>query len=829
MIQPVFEHDYNERNVLAEDVVDRVEISQQLLNEIHTSSNSIVIILYAESGLGKTALKRKLLAELSSKDPEFLVINSVPSVENDNLLSSPKGLYLHTVFDEMRKALVNAGELSFQDFYLSSSETKKRSFTRFLDFYGNKSRGQKARRFAFAEILKRFFNLGEYDAGDFQIESSGVSITLQASYIEKIMKNRKTIVAIENAQNIDEYSFEKIGDILNSTRHLRHVVLLEYTLGDNHSLEEAIRMQDRWRSTQVKTKLQALEKLGENHICNAIYQFSNETLCEEHESEKLIEYYLKSSGGNLYSVFVYFEELRNMKNGHESNPNSPTAVYESAVLQLDDAQLEMLVVVAADRGRCSLSTLEYVLKRSEADITATVSHLENRKLVVAEADTVRLSHASIGDAITQTDNSRIRFALYRGRHHLISYYESVDLDYGETGSERDVAWMHLVSLYAASDPKKLGTLLGKIQREAVQRISPKQAWSYMSQFVECTKGEIGEQVNNYWTVLNICFACELYQEGFEVLTIMEDNPKLFSASKVLAHKASFLSALDRHEENIKLFEALPQEAITERREWIEVSLAVLASYKSLGEYKKCEELAERLKKSPQVRGTHEEAILLRLSELFVGRKESVRFVRKSADTFEKLGLFRQAGKSLVNLAYLHAQTGNPEEALHCLNGAKKHLKNEYIGNHMILVNKSLAFLRMGHYGREVWELLDEAEESAVVPFDKLAIIMNKIAWCCANDEFSKVDYLEARAEELAPLEPDKDCVCLVHNNFQVAYAHMGNERKAHEHSLKMDELSDRCKPIQALRSGDSHARNYLFKHDWYAGGLAYWTFDLPEL
>ena len=80
-----------------------------------------------------------------------------------------------------------------------------------------------------------------------------------------------------------------------------------------------------------------------------------------------------------------------------------------------------------------------------------------------------------------------------------------------------------------------------------------------------------------------------------------------------------------------------------------------------------------------------------------------------------------------------------------------------------------------------------------------------------------------------PIEPDKDCVCLVHNNFQAVYTLMGNERKAHEHSLKMEKLSERCKPIQALRSGDKFACDYLFKHGWYAGGLAYWTFDLPEL
>ena len=99
-------------------------------------------------------------------------------------------------------------------------------------------------------MLKRLFNLGEYDANDFQFESSEIGITLQASYIEKIMGERKTIVAIENAQNIDEYSFEKIGDILNSTRRLRHVVLLEYTIGDNHGIEEAIRMKDRRRLRQ---------------------------------------------------------------------------------------------------------------------------------------------------------------------------------------------------------------------------------------------------------------------------------------------------------------------------------------------------------------------------------------------------------------------------------------------------------------------------------------------------------------------------------------------------------------------------------------------------
>ena len=92
---------------------------------------------------------------------------------------------------------------------------------------------------------------------------------------------------------------------------------------------------------------------------------------------------------------------------------------------------------------------------------------------------------------------------------------------------------------------------------------------------------------------------------------------------------------------------------------------------------------------------------------------------------------------------------------------------------MLLVNRAAIMLLDNDFSEEVWDLLEQSELSAVVPFDKLAILNNKLIWCIENKAFMKADLIVNQIRRLFSFEPDKHLHSFMNYNLYLFYSELG--------------------------------------------------------
>ena len=131
------------------------------------------------------------------------------------------------------------------------------------------------------------------------------------------------------------------------------------------------------------------------------------------------------------------------------------------------------------------------------------------------------------------------------------------------------------------------------------------------------------------------------------------------------------------------------------------------------------------------------------------------------------------------------------------------------------------------FSEEVWDLLDQSELSAVVPFDKLAILNNKLIWCIENRAFSKADLIVNQISRLFAFEPDKHLHSFMNYNLYLFYSELGVITEAEKFYKRADELKEYCMTLNMrMTQKNDEKRNFLLSKRWHVCFLEYWTFDV---
>ena len=258
-------------------------------------------------------------------------------------------------------------------------------------------------------------------------------------------------------------------------------------------------------------------------------------------------------------------------------------------------------------------------------------------------------------------------------------------------------------------------------------------------------------------------------------------------------------------------------------------LIVLSSYRSLNQIDKCFNIDRILVNDKKFAKMKEYGYYLRLSEMYMSRDKSIINLKRSCKVFKKQKNKKQYGKSLISYAFVSATLGKLNYALKLIKLAEINLKEYTVGAHMFKVNKAAIFLFKHNFGRETWELLEEAEETAVVPFDKLAIIINKLVWCYENEDYTYFNILETQGLQLIEFEPDRNIHGLFYYNMYLLYSQKNNqEKRAHYYSLAQ-KTTDACKQIYArLNNKPTLETKFALKYKWHVCFLAYWTYDILD-
>lgn len=260
---------------------------------------------------------------------------------------------------------------------------------------------------------------------------------------------------------------------------------------------------------------------------------------------------------------------------------------------------------------------------------------------------------------------------------------------------------------------------------------------------------------------------ELYANGYEILCYLENSGQLSESKLLFLHKLLYLSALDQHETVVELFENIKPEISLESRIGLNMMLACLSSYRYTGQITECLKIHKKILATPIYKTYDEYAIFLRLTNIYLPNKKALKYAKQSVELLDKHYNVYQKGKSQITYAKLLAGLGKNDKALNVLRKAEESLKNHAIRGNILWIDEADILMDQGIHDDYVWDLLQKSEFTAVIPYDKLAIIIVKLAWCYENDQFAKANLLIERGQNLIPLEPDHHIHALFYYN---AYA-----------------------------------------------------------
>lgn len=807
------------------EVIDRDDESDEIKNDLMSCQKNKVRFVYAQSAVGKSSLSKKVIEKYNSIDRFTIVVKTPP--ENTTLNVS-EWFYIDRIFECINQYFCQSfkyKKYSF-DYYIKNTKDKalkKLIYENILEQLTNSRSKIDVFSVFLSYSIKKLLQIGEFDSNKMTDCNSYNSRMIKIRYILFILKKLDVFLILDNIQNIDDVSWKYLVSWLTLTKNRRHYFLLEYTLSNTSTFEHLVKLMEQIRDTGADVEYSKLNKLPDEYVIDIIdKQFPNKPQ-DLSFNINLINLYKSDSAGNIRKLIDYTINY------------SPKTIFSESptlenLLSLSIISKYILAILINCSGELNIEvfqTLIQLMNISKVDNEVALSELLDRQIIEVYPDKIIICHSSLSD---EWMNNVSFFDEYDKLAYInLNKYFSNILYHSDDKNDREYAWLFLLKLYSRKDPVKIEELLLAINDGALEQVSPENTWSYLYKLIENTKDKIFMLQNMYFSILKICFEMELYSQGYQCIKLIENTLNIENCNKLILYKCMFLSALDKHKENIELYNQYIFKVKKYSRIYFNLKLIVLCSYRSLNEYDKCIEIHKDLIKQKRFMHRYEYCIFLRLTNIYLSDDKAVLYAKKSVKEFKKLGNNVQEAKSLITYAKLLAGLGRYEKAKKLIKKAEGLMGNKYIGRHMIYTNYA-AFLLMNHHtSEEIWMLLDQSECTAVVPYDKLAIIVNKLVWCYENKQYDALDNLINRANKLIPLEPDEHIHVLIYYNLYLIFKEIGEVDKSTKYFNLAYKNRDKCKFVKArFENRYSREMYHRLRHLWHICFLSYWTYDLDD-
>lgn len=797
--------------------VDREEETTTILNDIYDNINSKIAIIAASTAIGKSAVAQKILSTYCG-NKMIVRIKTMPQ----NVGNNPNEWeYFEAIFQAISKACKNRNQhnLTFEYFINNdkSKITNKELLSALIDDLAKEQSKISYLLVLLSHLLKRAFHIGIYDSNKISSSNSLSARRIKAHYIDYVFEKLDLIINIDNIQNIDYTSMNHLIKWIGNYAAKGNYYLFEYTLSEQYTRSSLQQFQNYLSTSEVSSDIYFLEKISSEYIIDIVSKHTDIPIENRFFSVKLLEYYKNDDSGNIRKAIDF--SINYTSNNGDENLN-PTL---SNLLRVSDNGKYILAVIIMHNGRITYEELSDIVTEkfiTTIKLNKLLEELNSHLIISMNSNTIEIKHASIIDSW----NSSPTFEQYIQMSY-IDYEKYLLNKLRLEKDESNIAWVFLLQLYSTYNPSKIRNLLEYLNNGMIHTISPQNAWTYMEMLIEKTSNKVIEFKSMYYEILKICFESELYEEGYRCIRILEAEIPLIKDHNLLLHKCMYLSALDEHDENIKLCEEYMEKTDKLTRVYLNLCLIAMSSYRSTNQKEKCFKLFKEIESEPVYKGYIEYGYFLRLTCMYLPRKEGAKYIKKSINFFKRCNDYHQAGKSLISYAYAQASLKKYNKALKSIKQAQKYLKDKKMGQHMFLVNMASILLSKNIFDDFTWECLDKAEISARVPFDRLAIILNKIIWCIENESYSQVRFLINTATNLTSREPDKHIHALLYYNIYLFYKKVGNEEQERIYYNKAYEVRDWCIPMKEIMEGGKNQR----KHEWYNCFLEYWTYDLFEI
>lgn len=809
---------------ISEELVDRVEEFNILFPEILHTTKSSGTILCAETGVGKSALSNKIVNYL---DDTYKLVISIKTDPENLSTNFKEGKFLSIVFAEAIdkvNALTNKKKYTFSYFIAHSKNKslKKARKERLFEDVFNANTKIMICKIIFYYLFRRLFKLGEFNSDSLIREDRSSSIRIMNYYLQYLFSNMKIFLKIDNIQNVDETSLTYILRWMNEYKDAGHYFLYEYTLDNKNTFQKAIRLTEKLQDSGISIKLRRLEFLEDTDAITALKNATPYKIYTNDE-ETAIKYYYNNIGcGNIRKLLDY--DCDNSNNS--SDYYDPT--YEK-IRVLEKEELYIIAIIILCNGSVSTTFYEGVFQNDPL-INNKRNSLEilcDKELRILEINNnyIKIEHASIIDTWKRHEIEFSEYSLLaysRLKLFLRNEIESKTAFY----ISKHKATILLLQLYKKYNFELIIDLLDDVEVLSRDELSVNNVWEILKIVVDSISEKAYLYVHIYMKIIQICYKCELYKNGLECIEILESSSKIDFPSLYI-YKCQFLSALDRHKESIIIASTMIKTWKSHFRIELNAKLIMLNNYRSLNNKTECKSIGNDIENTSEYKCYPEYGYFLRLSNLYLSRQISIEKVKESVDFFNSLDDCIQEGKSLISYSNHLAVIGNLKEAKKELTKAERKLRNIKFGRHMLLVNKAAIMLLDNDFSEEVWDLLDQAELSAVVPFDKLAILNNKLVWCMENKTFTKADLIVNQIKRLFTFEPDQHLHAFMNYNLFLFYTDLHITSEAEKFYKKANELKeyDITLNLRMMQKSDD-SRKFLLSKRWHVCFLEYWTYDV---
>lgn len=810
-------------------IVDREVESDEIVKTIEQNwDKKTVHYIWSETAIGKTSLITKVIEKYDNSDCDIIRIKTKPC-NNDN--SDTAWYYLQELFDGITKYFEKMEEengyaLTFDNFlngYNDDSVNRTRLASSIETLFASDSKKGLFKNICYV-ALKRFFKLAEYSTEQFKYGTSVESVLVKANYIGYVLKKRKVLLIIDNFQNIDDQSLGCFRDWINDTDSNTYFIL-EFTHSSNS--DKFDKQKNFFTESDAKVIKTELEPIDKTYITDIVHRNVKNLSNDIAFNINVVNHYEEVSLGNLRELIDYSVTYEQHNDTNESeNIDIENGTYQVLHNINDYETLAVLSLIIYHKGKIKRKNAEMIFF-PELNISNAIHELLGLNLIEETDDYYELKHASITDQWEKhiVEFEQINTVVYgRAKKYYLGYLESSNI------FESNDAWTRLLYLYSKVEPFEIKSLLPQLESQIIISISPEDSWDYIKQLYDIIKEEVLKNKELLFRLLEICYKLELYANGYEILCFLEDSGH-FPQSKLLTlHKLLYLSALDRHEDVVELFENIKPEIPLTSRIGLNMMLACLSSYRYTGQIAECLKIHKKILNTPVYKTYQEYSIFLRLTNIYLPNKKALKYAKQSVELLDEQNNIYQKGKSQITYAKLLAGLGKNDKALNILKQAEESLKNHAIRGNVLWVDEADILMDQGIYDNRVWDLLQKSEFTAVIPYDKIAIIIVKLAWCYENNEFARANSLIERGQNIIPLEPDHHIHALFYYNAYAVLNKSGETARSQIYYNKAYALKEHSRYIRARIDGPkTKEEKNRIKHPWYIIYLSFWNHDIENI
>ena len=806
--------------------VDREDEVSEILDDINKCTSEKALIIYSETAIGKTTVTRKVKTELEKDYSNKTVVIAETSPNNEKINSS-EWEYLYAIFNELQNCFINSSKYNFSNFYANSKNkyVYRKGLNNLLDKTCESETKNKLLINLLSYIIKRKFKLGIFDENNALEFDDKFSRSLKQQYIRFILSCGEIVLVLRDAQKIDFESLNFLITCISENIKISNYFIFEYTISNNYPSSKMFDFVNKLGDAGIPVVNFQLKKLSKNYALDIIYNHFESVSEDIDFSINVVNYYDSEANGNIKRLLDYVISYEKIQDSNES-VNSTFINIKS----LSNYALYFLSLLVYSNGNMDNETLNYFVaysKISDNILPVVLRELCEHDIITENQSAVSISHSYVVSTWEEYNEEFCVYNKFVFKNLEQQLIKDIQCELNVSEVLRRKLFSVLLHMYSEQAPQKLCSLFSEMEHNVFTVISPNDIWKYVNIFVENTKHTIEKFINLYIKIVRLCFKLELYNEGYSCIKLLEDSDYFSQRKDLIFYKQQYLSELDRHFENIELYKKYKKIFYKESREYLTLSLGVLSSFRSTSNIEACLEIFNEIKKSSTYKLYIEYGYFLRLTDIFLPNQVSINYVKKSIKYFKLNKNFPQMYKSMLTYSRLIALKGKFNKSIKYLLKIAEGLKDLPAYSHMVLINTASTLLLKGENGNSIWDILNEAEVTASVPFDRLAIVVDKIAWVIENKEFDRLALLENKAINLIAKEPDKHIHGLVYYNLYYGYRCKGDEAKAVKYYNLAKDMSEYCRFVKyRLDNIKTQETKIMLKHPWHICYLADWSFDI---